>query len=220
MWNAVAANNMRLRLAPSQRFLALALLLALTVSACQTAPQTLKLGLVAPFEGRWRALGYDAVYAARLAVREINEQGGVGGRPVELVALDDSAEADLARHAAASLVTDPAVVAVVGHGLPEITASALPLYEDNELPLIVLGQAPFQAVDPALLPPDFGARYEAVTPFDEVPGPYAGPTYDAFYLLFKALELAETQGQISRGSVASALHGLQYSGVTGPVFRP
>lgn len=213
MCNAVAASRVR-------PCFVLALLFALTMSACRGAPQSLKVGLVAPFEGRWRALGYDAVYAARLAVREINELGGVAGRPVELVALDDSAQTDLARHAAASLVVDPDVYAVVGHGLPETTASALPLYEDHNLPLIVLGQAPFEPVDPASLPGDFHARYEAVTPFDEVAGPYAGPTYDALYLLFEALELAETRGQISRESVAGSLQGLQYAGVTGTVYRP
>lgn len=213
MWNAAGRSNLHLRLL-------LCLLVALTATACRDRSQTLKVGLVAPFEGRWRALGYDAVYAARMAVREINEDGGIAGRPVELVALDDSAETDLAQQAAASLVKDPAVIAVIGHGLPETTRSALTLYGDNGLALVPLGIAPFEPFEPEQLPAAFQAQYEAVTPFDEVAGAYAGPTYDALYLLFEALELAESQGQISRESVAGSLHGLQYAGVTGTVYTP
>ena len=100
------------------------------LSACQTAPPVVKIGLVAPFEGQNRPVGYDAIYSARLAVREINEQGGIGGNYVALVALDDSGDPQLAQETAHSLVLDPAVVAVIGHGLPETSAAAQPIYEE------------------------------------------------------------------------------------------
>ncbi len=53
-------------------------------------PTTVKIGLVAPFEGSYRSIGYDAVYAARLVVREINATGGIDGVRLELVAYDIS----------------------------------------------------------------------------------------------------------------------------------
>ncbi|MCJ7548609.1 MAG: ABC transporter substrate-binding protein, partial [Anaerolineae bacterium] len=56
-------------------------------------PGIVKVGLVAPFEGSYRHVGYDAVYAARLAVREINAAGGIAGRQLELVAYDDRGDA-------------------------------------------------------------------------------------------------------------------------------
>src|SRR5437773_8430394 len=43
-----------------------------------------KIGLVAPFEGRYRDVGYEVIYAVRLAVREANASGGVAGFAVEL----------------------------------------------------------------------------------------------------------------------------------------
>ena len=50
------------------------------------------------------------------------------------------------------------------------------------------------------------AADEAVTPFDETPGPYAGPAYDAFQLLWQALaEAKETTGTIDRTAVFEAL---------------
>ena len=60
-------------------FLCVPLLLLLL--GCASVRPVIKIGLVAPFEGRDRAIGYDAVYAARLAVRQANAQvtqhGGV-----------------------------------------------------------------------------------------------------------------------------------------------
>ena len=213
MYNGVARSRVHPRL------ILHFLLLALALSACRGAPKVVKIGLVAPFEGRQRSVGYDAVYAARLAVREANALAAATSLHVELVALDDSGDAELARQAAAALVVDSQVVAVVGHWHDETTA-AQKLYADNNLAHLTLGAAPFEAVDPRLLPDDFRQRYAAVTPFDEVAGPQAGATYDAMQLLFVALELAETRGQISRESVAVSLEAIQYQGVTGPVFQP
>ncbi len=208
MWNVVA------RVAA----LGLALLLLL---GCASVEPVVKIGLVAPFEGRHRAVGYDAIYSARLAVRQINAAGGVGGHRVALVALDDRGDAALARQAAASLVVDPAVVAVVGHFLPDVTAEAAPIYEAAGLSLLLMGQSPFVEVDPASLPAAFLTDYEAVTPFDEVAGPFAGPTADAFALLRQALALSEeSTGEITRESVQDALGGIEYEGMTGTVYRP
>ena len=208
MWNVAA------------KFLGL-LLLVSTLAGCASVDPVVKIGLVAPFEGRHRAIGYDALYAARLAVREINAAGGIGGYRVALVALDDRGDAQLARDAAASLVVDPSVVAVVGHYLPETTGAARPIYEDGGLPLVTMGDAPFAAFDPDQLPAEFHAAYNAVTPFDEVAGPYAGPTHDAFGLLAAALAKAEeSSGTITRSSVQEALGGLKYVGVTGEITWP
>lgn len=213
MWNTVAASRPRILRAG-------VLFLVFFLTACQEVAPIAKIGLVAPFEGRHRDVGYDAVYAARLAVREINARAAPNGLRLELVALDDSGDADLARQSAASLVLDPDVMAVIGHWNQETTDAARQLYTDNDLVLLTLGQAPFETMDPVQLPPEFLDRYAEVTPFDEVAGPHAGPTYDAVYLLFRALELAETSGEISRQSVAQSLQTIQYDGVTGSVFQP
>jgi ABC-type branched-subunit amino acid transport system substrate-binding protein len=193
----------------------------LLVVGCGSVDPVVKIGLVAPFEGRDRAIGYDAIYSARLAVREANAAGGIGGHRLALVALDDRGDLELTAQAAASLALDPAVVAVVGHYLPETTAAARPIYAEAGLPLIVTGAPPFAASDPGLLPDEFRDAYAGVTPFDEVAGPFAGPTYDAFGLLWQALAKAEeSEGKITRSSVQQALPGLKYEGMTGAVYLP
>lgn len=197
------------------------ILLLLLAGGCRSVDPVVKIGLVAPFEGQNRAIGYDAIYSARLAVREINEAGGIGGYRLALVALDDSGDPELAQQAAQSLAIDPAVVAVLGHWLPQTTAVAAPIYEQAGLPFIPLGQSPFLPSDPSTLPAEFQTAYENVTPFDETAAAYAGTTYDAFQLLWQALAVTQkSNGQITRESVAMGLIGLKYEGLSGVVYLP
>ncbi len=125
------------------------MMVALLISGCHTPedflpkplPGIIKVGLVAPFEGSYRHVGYDAVYAARLAVREINAAGGIGGWQLELVAYDDRGDAALAAQIAGNLIIDPDVVAVIGHYRPETSAAAGTVYAYAELPNLIIGDA-------------------------------------------------------------------------------
>jgi ABC-type branched-subunit amino acid transport system substrate-binding protein len=111
----------------------------LLLTACRfPAPvqPTVKIGLVAPFEGRYRYVGYDVIYAVRLALREANALGGVGGYSVELVAYDDGADPVMAVEQARKLAVDPAVVAVVGHFREDATIAALSAYVDAGISLV------------------------------------------------------------------------------------
>ncbi len=182
------------------------LLTLLTLTNCQSTTPVVKVGLVAPFEGRDRAIGYDAIYSARLAVREINAAGGIGGYRVALVALDDSGDPELAQGTAESLVIDENVVAVVGHWLPQTTAVSAPIYADADLAFLAGGLSPYSPTDPANLEPGFVERYTDVTPFDEQPGPYAAATYAAFQTLWQTFETANNNnGSINRRSVQQTL---------------
>lgn len=106
------------------------------------SPSTFKIGLVAPFEGRYRPIGYDAIYAARLAVRDANTHGGVGGYRVELLAFDDGGDPATAPRQAGMLALDPAVVGVIGHFRADTTQAALPVYSREGVPLLVPSNVP------------------------------------------------------------------------------
>ncbi|MCP4356954.1 MAG: ABC transporter substrate-binding protein [Chloroflexi bacterium] len=228
MWNGVGRKTRDWRLeigsasfnlqSPISNLFLLFMLIPLI--GCASVDPVIKIGLVGPFEGQQRPIGYDVIYSARLAVREINAAGGIDGHRVALVALDDSADPELAMQTAASLTIDPAVVAVVGHWQTETTTAAAPIYQQANLPFIPMGQPPFGEYDPGQLAAEFQQAYEAVTPFAETAGPYAGSTYDAFQLLFHTLELGKENGQINRESVANGLAGLEYEGLTGTVYLP
>jgi branched-chain amino acid transport system substrate-binding protein len=97
---------------------------------------TIKIGLVAPFEGRYRYVGYDVIYAVRMALHEVNEAGGIGGYNVELVAYDDRGDPNMAIKQAHKLTVDPDVVAAIGHVRAETTSAALSTYAQENIPLV------------------------------------------------------------------------------------
>lgn len=125
-----------------RRILPAALLLTILltlVAACRfpgSVRPTVKIGLVAPFEGRYRYVGYDVIYAVRLALREANEGGGLNGHGVELAAFDDRGDPAAAGEQVPKLAVDPQVLAALGHFRRETTLAAAPGYADAGLPLL------------------------------------------------------------------------------------
>jgi len=117
-----------------RRLLIPILTLLLVTSACRLPGSTrpvVKIGLAAPFEGLYRSLGYDALYGVKLAVRECNARGGVGGVMVELVALDDHFDPARAASVAREMAVDPDVMGVIG---PLSSAVALAAQEEYQRP--------------------------------------------------------------------------------------
>ena len=185
-------------------------LLVLTLVGCTLLPAgtapVVRIGLVAPFEGRQREIGYDLIYAARLAVRQWNGRGGIEGYRVELVALDDGGDPELATRAAQSLALDPMVVGTIGHWLEETTAAARPVYAEAGLPFIEMGEIDEAGGYSGELPGSVVADYQAVAPFAEQPGPYALPAYNACNRLIEAIGQAiAAEGELSRAGVAATL---------------
>jgi ABC-type branched-subunit amino acid transport system substrate-binding protein len=106
-----------------------------------------KIGLVAPFEGQYRYVGYDAINAARLAIREANA-AGLLGVSVELVPYDDRGIEDRARTAALNLTQDDQVVAAIGHFMDHTSIAAKSIYDAAGIPMIVAGTVAGSALDP------------------------------------------------------------------------
>ena len=97
---------------------------ALLLAACG-GETSVRIGLAGPFgDERGAAMRV----AAQLAIAELNAAGGIRGRPVDLVLLDDSANAQGALAVARELSGDPSVVAVVGHLTSGATLAAAPTY--------------------------------------------------------------------------------------------
>jgi branched-chain amino acid transport system substrate-binding protein len=98
-------------------------------------PRTVKIGLSAPFEGLFRDLGYEALYAVRLAVRERNETSDMGEQwQVELVATNDFNEPREAVAQVAEMAADPDVLGVVGGLSPRTAVPAVAEYERRGIP--------------------------------------------------------------------------------------
>jgi len=106
----------------------------------------LKIGLIAPFEGLGRPLGYEVLHAVKLAVRERNAAGGIAGYRVALVALNDNDDAAHAARQARKLVVDGDVLGVIGP-FSRVTARAVaePLAE-TPLAWLVPASAPDEVI--------------------------------------------------------------------------
>lgn len=112
------------------------LLSALVLVGCTVTKPIIKIGLVAPFEGSYRDVGYDALYGVKLALREWNEAGGVKGYMVELVALDDGGDPAQAPAQVSELILDPLVMGAIGHFDDQTTLAASPVYQEGGVALI------------------------------------------------------------------------------------
>lgn len=109
-------------------------LLVLILCGCGTARSNAitRLALLAPFEGRYREVGYDAYYAVRLALIDS------GNEDVELLAVDDGGDTASAVDRAKALEKDPFVKAVIALGYAATNPVTQQAFE--RLPLVVVGQ--------------------------------------------------------------------------------
>jgi branched-chain amino acid transport system substrate-binding protein len=110
--------------------------MAFLAIGCRAESGPVKIGLAGPFTD---PIGAPMLRAAELAVAEINAAGGIGGRPVELLALDDYGNADSAI-AVATRLYDSDVAGVVGHLFSSTTIASAPVY--NAPPRAVVAVSP------------------------------------------------------------------------------
>lgn len=114
---------------------------------CRGTRPILKIGLVAPFEGIARPLGYEALEGVKLAITQWNARGGPGGHMVELVALNDSYDAQEARLQAEELLLDPAVLGVMGGWSAETAEALVAILRQERLATVLPWSVPSAWVD-------------------------------------------------------------------------
>lgn len=75
----------------------------------------IRLGLMSPLSGLVHIYGKEISWAARIAVDEINQAGGLLGRPLELVVIDDGSLPETAVPAARRLIDEHRCCALIGN---------------------------------------------------------------------------------------------------------
>jgi hypothetical protein len=117
-----------------QRFSSLVLIM-LVLSACAAVPPTpRKIALLAPFEGQYREIGYEALYAAQLALQDSPSSA------YSVLALDDGGSEATAEERASALVYDSSIVFVLALGPYATTPDVQAAFGD--LPVLMVGYWP------------------------------------------------------------------------------
>lgn len=116
------------------------IMLSMLLTACQAAaPTTIKIGLNAELTGGIPVVGESCKNAAELAVKEINDAGGldVGGTKyqIELVIEDNEDKAESAAAAAQKLAT-AGVLAMIGPNASRNAIPAAEVAESSKMPMI------------------------------------------------------------------------------------
>ncbi|RKZ31626.1 hypothetical protein DRQ36_01375 [bacterium] len=74
----------------------------------------IKIGVVVPYSGECAAFGTPSVRAIQLAVKEINDSGGIMGKDIELIIKDSRTDAYYGKTKAVELAEDEDVIAILG----------------------------------------------------------------------------------------------------------
>jgi len=114
----------------------LAMVMVLGMAGAASAEDTIKIGFHAPLTGFAASDGKSATEGAKLAVRQINEAGGVLGKNVELVVYDDQAKPAQAIPIANKLIGQDKVVVGVSGSYSGPTRSAAGIFQEARIPYI------------------------------------------------------------------------------------
>ena len=97
---------------------------------------TVRFGMVSPFSGPDKELGRSMRTGVELAFAAANEKGGVHGRKLTLVALDDGNEPARSAEAMRELIEKRQVFAVVGNAGTATAGAALPVALEHKVPFV------------------------------------------------------------------------------------
>ena len=92
-----------------------------------------KIGSEQPLSGAGALGGKTALVGLEMAVDRINKNGGINGRPVEIVVADDESKPDVARRKVEKLLVEDNVDVHVGGFLSNICLACMPVYEEHKV---------------------------------------------------------------------------------------
>lgn len=103
-----------------------AAMLGLSTAAASAQPASgppIKIGAVVSLTGPGAGLGNPERAGIQLAEKQINERGGIRGRPIQIIIEDDGSKPDIAKSKAERLIFDEKVVALIACSLTASTGA-------------------------------------------------------------------------------------------------
>ena len=103
--------------------------MSLMLATSALAADTIKIGLMGPMTGAWAAEGQEMKQVVDMLAEELNQQGGLLGKKVEVISEDDAGDPRQSSLAANRLATQ-GIVAVIGTYGSSITEASQNIYDE------------------------------------------------------------------------------------------
>ncbi|MBX2987642.1 MAG: ABC transporter substrate-binding protein [Bdellovibrionaceae bacterium] len=113
-----------------------ALLSGLFVVGCTKSGDEIRVGEFGSLTGNEATFGISTNKGIRMAIDEVNEKGGIKGKKIKLITLDDQGKDTEAVQVVTRLITQEKVVAVLGEVASSRTKAAAPIAQEYKIPLI------------------------------------------------------------------------------------
>lgn len=123
-----------------QRFpslsLALTLTLGLFLTGCTKTGDEIRIGEYGSLTGNEATFGLSTNKGIRMAVEEANEKGGVKGKKIKLITVDDEGKNEVVAQVVTRLVTQEKVLAILGEVASGRSKVAAPIAQEYKVPMI------------------------------------------------------------------------------------
>jgi branched-chain amino acid transport system substrate-binding protein len=123
------------------------LLAGLLATTSAHAAEPIRLGITTILSGPFADRGQSEQYGAQLAIDQINEAGGVLGRPVEAFYADNACKPDVGVPATKRLLEQQHVPVVIGALCTPVTHAIMPMMAEDKIPLVIATSAGQDFVD-------------------------------------------------------------------------
>jgi branched-chain amino acid transport system substrate-binding protein len=121
---------------PSPTMKILVTLLAWASISAALWAQSLKIGEIDPLTGGISQFGIGCHQGITLAFEELNAEGGVLGKKIELITEDDQSRPGQSATAVRKLITQDKVLAILGDATSSATLESAPIAQSNKIPMI------------------------------------------------------------------------------------
>lgn len=108
----------------------------LILGSCSNKSDEVKIGVYLSLTGPTDSYGLSAENGFNLALKEINASGGLLGKTVKFITVDDSSRSYLAVLAVKRLIEKESVSAILGEAISSRTQAAAPFCQAAEIPMV------------------------------------------------------------------------------------
>lgn len=122
------------------KYLLKVVFLVLVQTVCLTSyafAEVVKVGVLLPLTGKLRPFGEIEQRSFLMAVKEINEKGGIHGKAVDLIIEDTQGDPNTGRWAIKKLISKDKVILVGGGWSSSVTWAAAPVAQESKIPFLI-----------------------------------------------------------------------------------